>query len=741
MNEFLEQFLIEARELVQQSTDDLLALEQAPGDRERLDSAFRAFHTLKGAAGIVDFDAMSVAMHAAEDVLAAVRSGADRMSPELVGACLSCIDLVVQWLDFMEQSGAPPADARHAAEAAVVRLRQIGTRSAEPPIASDAAGDWLPALTSRFPEAAGMAASALRLSPEADAFFRGQDPLADVAALPGLLALHLGPNGDWPPLEAFDPFDCQLVLTALTSSPADEISGLLAAWADRVHVRPLPSGALAESSGLAPEARALLEAQVLLLSEAIEDGFTGRVGSAARVAANVLLQSGMASLAAQTERTLAMCLSARDAGLLAVALQRILDGEADVEVGDAATDEPGPRREGRDAAIRVLRVDVGRVDALVKLAGELTVAKNALAHAAELAERDTDAQALAVMLKNQHAVLDRLVLQLQQSVLNLRVLPLREVFQRFPRLVRDMATGLGKPVTLVLQGESTEADKVIVEALFEPLLHVLRNAVDHGIEQASARSAAGKPASAVITLRAERRGEHVLIEVEDDGRGVDVERVRRTAAERGMGGVETLASLSDSEVVDLIFEPGFSTAAGVTALSGRGVGMDAVRTSLTQLGGRVEVESRAGKGATVRFTLPFTVIMSRVVTVEAGGQAFGIPLDALVETLRVPRDRILPLGAGAAFVLRERTVPLIDLGESLGSNRAEPSAGAAMVVVAAVSGQWAGLEVDRVGERMDVMLKPMEGLLSGMPGVAGTTLLGDGRVLIVLDLEELVAWR
>jgi len=205
-----------------------------------------------------------------------------------------------------------------------------------------------------------------------------------------------------------------------------------------------------------------------------------------------------------------------------------------------------------------------------------------------------------------------------------------------------------------------------------------------------------------------------------------------------MAAPEALAAMSDADIVDLIFAPGFSSAAGVTALSGRGVGLDAVRTAAAQLGGQVEVESRAGVGATVRLTLPFTVVMSRVMTVEAGGQAFGIPLDALVETLRVPRDRILPLGAGMAFVLRERTVPLIDLSASLGIAPAAASEAAASVVVAKVAGHLAALEVDRVGERMDVMLKPMGGLLAGMPGVAGTTLLGDGRVLIVLDLEELV---
>ena len=196
--------------------------------------------------------------------------------------------------------------------------------------------------------------------------------------------------------------------------------------------------------------------------------------------------------------------------------------------------------------------------------------------------------------------------------------------------------------------------------------------------------------------------------------------------------------MSDPDVVDLIFAPGFSTAARVTTISGRGVGMDVVRSSIERLGGRVSMESRPGAGATVRFTLPFVILVSRVLTVEAGGQLFGIPLDAVLETVRVPRTDIKPIGAARAVVLRHRTVPVIDLASALGEP-AKPSApDEANLVVVSAGGNLGGLEVDRLGERLDVMLKPMGGLLSGLPGIAGTTLLGDGRVLLVLDLQELL---
>jgi two-component system chemotaxis sensor kinase CheA len=265
----------------------------------------------------------------------------------------------------------------------------------------------------------------------------------------------------------------------------------------------------------------------------------------------------------------------------------------------------------------------------------------------------------------------------------------------------------------------------------------LRNSLDHGLESAAERAQLGKPATATIVLRAARQGEHVIVEVEDDGRGIDLARVREVARERNVVPQGVLDGMSDDAVVDLIFAPGFSTAAEVTDLSGRGVGMDVVRTSVERLGGRVSVSSRPQHGTIVHFALPFTVMMTQVLTVEAAGQVFGVPLDSVIETVRVSRDAIAPIGAARALVLRNRTIPVIDLARALGRESAA-SAGEATVLIVAVAGHWGGLEVDRLGERLDVMLKPPEGLLAGVPGIDGTTLLGDGRVLIVLDLQQIL---
>ncbi len=740
MNELLEQFLIECRELVAQATDDLLILERAPDDAERLGSVFRAFHTLKGAAGIMDFDAMAHALHAAEDVLSRSRAGEEPITPARVGDYLTCLDQVVQWLDQMEATGEPPADAQASAAAIVARFTTPPSINAEPQVERD--DPWESRLRAAAPLEAVSARTALRYRPSADCFFQGEDPLERIETIPGLLALRLEHAGAPAALEDMDPFTCALVFLALLSTPSEAIAKLFADIPDQVEIVALggPETAGGEGVILSAPARELLEAQVLLLAEPAGDGVRGRLFSAGQVAVNVLRHVGAFALAERVALARVASEASGDVTALSLAISSILaptdPDEPDDPVGEA---EGAETRATQETSARTLRVDVERIDALVKLTGELTIAKNAVGHFSTLAQKGTDLATIAAGLKDQHAVLDRLLDELQSAVLRLRVLPLRHVFQRFPRLVREISAELGKRVQLVTQGDATEADKAIVEALFEPLLHVVRNALDHGIQNAAQRADAGKPALATLHLRAARDGEHVVVEVQDDGAGINLARVRQIAVARGIVTAEDLAAMSDAQATDLIFLPGFSTAQTVTGLSGRGVGMDAVRASVNRMGGQVSVETQAGRGTIVRFILPFTVMVTRVLTVYAGEQVFGIPMDMVVETVRVPPARIADIGAAKAFFLRNRTVPLVSLAAALGEAEGPRRDGDITVVVIGMGGQIGGLAVDRLGERLDVILQPMEGILAGMPGIAGTTLLGDGRVLLVLDVQELLA--
>jgi two-component system chemotaxis sensor kinase CheA len=732
MNEFIEQFLIECRELVEQATEDLLALEQHPDNRERLDSAFRAFHTLKGAAGIVEFSAMGRLLHAAEDVLSSVRAGDHPVTVDLISHCLTSLDQVVQWLDAMEVAGDPPQDADAAADRLIARFT-ADTLEVSGPAEPEGLPAWVAPLVGAYPDVRG-ARAALRYAPDAACFFRGEDPLALVARIPGLLALRLAPAAPWPSLEDFDPFACNLIVEALWSGEAEGLAEALRTVSDQVQIHALPRPG--NAGGLSDAARAILQAQVDLVRQSSGEGFEGRLASAARVAANVLRHAGRAGDGDISE-ALARSLDDGDPSPLAQVLAALLADPAEAaDDGEDLADPAGPGVQ--EATARALRVDVERIDAIIKLTGELTVVKNAVGHAARLARDGGDARALAQALKEQHAQLERLTAELQRSVVAIRVLPLRHVFQRFSRLVREMTASLGKSARLVIEVETTEADKAVVEALFEPLLHVVRNALDHGVETPAARVAAGKSEAALIRLSGFREGERVIVEVADDGHGIDPAVIRRVAAEHGVMTAEALGAVSDDDVLELIFAPGFSTAAAVTDLSGRGVGMDAVRSTVERLGGRVSVRSRLGEGTTVRFILPFTVMMTRVMIVEAAGQVFGVPFEAIVETLQIPKQDISAIGAAEAFVLRSRTVPLVSLARTLGLPGAPDRPPLIKAVITAVGGQMSALEVDGFGERLDVMLKPMDGLLAGVDGVAGTTLLGDGRVLIVLDLQELL---
>jgi two-component system chemotaxis sensor kinase CheA len=621
MNEFLEQFLVEARELIEQATSDLLALERASDDRASLDGSFRAFHTLKGGAGIVGFAAMARAMHDTEEVLSIVRRGDRPVTPDMIGACLTCLDQVVQWLDAIEASGELPGEA------------------------------------------------------DADA---------------DLLAARLA---------------------AAEGAKADA---------------PVPGTAPSSATALA-----VLQEQIALLAVRGE-GLEGRIASAGRVAANIFRHLGRFDDAERIAGSLPERLAGLDASGVAGAIELAVEGLTE----KLPPDPIAPVAVRPDPLSRTLRIDAERVEALVSLTGELTVAKNAIGHIAMLARAGDNA--LAAAIADEHGKLDRLIAGLQRAVLELRVLPVRGVFQRFSRLVREMSESLAKPVRLAIVGEDTHADKAIIEMLFEPLLHVLRNAMDHGVEPGAERASSGKPLVATIQLRARREGEHVVVEVEDDGRGIDADRIRKAAVERGLATAEAVAGMNEAAVMDLIFMPGFSTTTDVTDLSGRGVGMDAVRASVERLGGRVQLETRHGSGSTVRFLLPFSVMMTRVMTVEAGGQLFGIPLDAIVEMVRIPRAEIRSVGHAHAFVLRNRTIPLVGLGPTLGwARKGDPDCDAT-VVVASGGGLVGGLEVDRLGPPMDVMLKPLEGLLSRIPEIAGTTVLGDGGVLLVLDIKEVL---
>jgi two-component system chemotaxis sensor kinase CheA len=395
----------------------------------------------------------------------------------------------------------------------------------------------------------------------------------------------------------------------------------------------------------------------------------------------------------------------------------------------AAAPTPAPARATGAAkpstAENTVRVDTTRLDTLVSRAGELVLLRNRLL---SLASR-SDNESLAAMAGD----LDRVSDDLQNAVLGMRMQPVGRLFQRFPRIVRDLARQLGKEIELITEGEDTDLDRSLVEALADPLIHLLRNAVDHGLEDPAGRERAGKPRKGKVTLSASQRGERIVISVSDDGRGMDPEVLRRKAVEKGVIDAAQAARLSEVECYELIFRPGFSTAAQISDISGRGVGMDVVKTRVAELGGTLQVYSRLGHGSTLELTVPLTLAILRVLMVRVGDRLFALPLGNVSEVFELHPQHDHMLDGRRVAAHRGRALVLGDLADWAGV----PGPGGRHVVVLHVGHMHLGCLVHEVIGREDVMVKPLGPLFEGVPGVAGATVTGDGRLALVLDLAAL----
>jgi two-component system chemotaxis sensor kinase CheA len=639
-----DDFLVEGRELVESAAADLLALAREPG---RIDSAFRAVHTLKGATGLFDLKPMGALLHAAEDLLDALRAGTLAADGALIELLLKGVDQSARWLDCFEAADALPKDAPAVAQHLGAALRRRLPDAPPPQPAAAADQPWVPPLLAGLdPGTAESALHAIRYLPRRQCFFDGDDPVALFRAIPELRAVSIAGREPWGPLESFDPFGCNLVLDGLSAAPVAAIRAALLGVLDQVQI---------------------------------------------------------------------------------VTVDRRPAGQ---EVGVDAV------------ASRTFRVESDRIEALAGIADEIVIASNALAHLAAQARRGLAGDALVRGILSSQVGLERLSGQLHRAVIRVRLVPLTALFRSFPRLVREIGAQLGKELDLTLQGEAIEIDKSLVDGLFEPILHLIRNAADHGIEASAERLAAGKKPRGVITLAASRLLDTVAIDIADDGRGIDVEAVRRIAVARGLLAAAAAAALPEDQALELLFAPGFSTAAAVTDLSGRGVGLDAVRTAVTRLGGQVTLSSRLGQGTRIRLALPAAVVLTGIVTVDCGGERYGVAMDAVVETLRLPPERVVPIRAGRAFTLRDRVVPIFSLAELLGMMAAPedtPKQGDLKLLVFGHGETVSAVSVDGFSDRQSLLLRPMDGLLSGMRGIAGTALLGTGQILMVLDLAELVA--
>ncbi len=640
MDELLDQFRVEAPDLLQTTVEAVLALERDGTDAAAMDAAFRAIHTLKGSVALFDMVPLGEALHAAEDRLGDARAGRAALAAGVPDLLLSLADRTEAWLAGLGPDGAPPDGAAEACRTLAARLRAPGSPggSVEQDAVADGGGSESgpPAWATAFlPARQGLLEGGgprllVRYTPDAEAFFRGDDPLALIARLPDLLALDLQPREPWPAPEFYDPFRCNLVLTAMAKTT--------------------------------------------------------------REAAHAVLRLA----GAQVEMT--------DA--------RTLRETPDLAESAGAAGDPAARR---------LRIDPARVDALLAVVEEIAVAASALT--------DLRHDGGAGLDGGRRSDIDRLAGELHAGVLQLRLAPLSRTFERLPRLVRELGARLGKPVRLEIAGEGLEADRTVVDALFEPLLHLVRNALDHGIEDAGRRAAAGKPAEGHVSVRARQEGSELRLEVADDGGGVDLEAVRRAAAAQG----RAVAASDGEDVFAPLFTAGVSTAARVSDVSGRGVGMDAVKQAVEALGGRIALASSPGQGTTATLWLPVSAALTRLLEVRVGEEGYGVPL-ALLEGVA-----LAAAADTSAIVWRGRSAPVRRLHDLLGLAPPAPSAQLRLLVVQAAGGEPAAIAVDAFAGQSQAVLRPLIGLLAGTPGMLGWTQTADGGALFALDLAGLLA--
>lgn len=681
-------FLDEAEELLQTMEGGILRLEKESDDPEVIQEIFRAAHTLKGSSATLGHQRMAELTHSMENVLDKVRKGKMEVTTAVVDALFACLDV----LKAFKEEIATGEQADVSTDGVLRQLADLDRDgAAAAPSASGAAAELpagLPPLTPadweriRDAEARGMIAVWADLALSKDA------TMPAVRAFQALLAV--GDIGE-------------IVLSQPTQDEVEE---------DKVNGE-LKLIFLTRDSLEA--ARATLE----------------QVPEVSIVACTTLEQAAPPPAPAPVEAVAAAAIAPEPA---------------------AAAEEPAPKAKGggngnggghansSKSSSRTVRVDVEVLDNLMNTVGELVIERTRLLQVATRLEVEREGDELSQVMSSALAQIGRLTGNLQEEIQRARMLPVDNLFRKFPRMVRDVAQKANKEIEFVMKGEETELDRSVIEEIGDPLMHLLRNAVDHGVEPSADRLAAGKPAKGVVTLEAFHEENHIIISVRDDGRGVDPNKIRASAVRKGILSEEAARRLPDPEAINLIWSPGFSTAEKVSDISGRGVGLDVVHKNIEKLNGSVEIRSEVGRGTEFRVKLPLTLAIIRALQVEVLGTTYCIPLGSVVETDRIPVSEIKTVRQHEVIVKRGEVIPLLRLADAFGLQRPEGEAEAeeVFVVIVAVMGRQLGIVVDSLIGEGDVVIKPLGKFIGDIPGISGATIMGDGNVAIILDISSLI---
>ena len=686
-DEILQDFLLEGGEILEQLGAQLVELEQRPGDYDLLNAVFRGFHTIKGGAGFLNIESLVEICHRAEDVFNVLRQGQRAVDADLMDAVLQVVDLVNEMFERL-RSGEAPEPAERAL------LTRLGT------------------LTQPLDDVSSVQKGELHHDRES-----AQHGVPEAPEEPPPSSDSTEPDLVTRQMDAFLE-SAQASMTATEGGESDEISAdEFEALLDQLHgttpSRDSEPVDTSSSSATAEMSEGEFEA---LLDQLHGQGRHG--GMPVSVPDNVPSVTKEAGLVGSAS---------------APTTQTTPQPSAHEVPKEHPSRSPVGHGLGSSTAEATVRVDTQRLDEIMNMVGELVLVRNRLA----TLKATSDDEALANAVAN----LDVVTSDLQVAVMKTRMQPIKKVFSRFPRVVRDLARNLHKEVDLELRGEETDLDKNLVEALADPLVHLVRNAVDHGIEMPAAREKAGKPRRGRVVLSAAQEGDHILLSIQDDGRGMDPEALRQKAVEKGMVDLDVAARLDKKDLFNLIFAPGFSTKSEISDVSGRGVGMDVVKTRIVQMNGQVEIDSQLGAGSTIIIKLPLTLAIMPTLMVVLGKQPFALPLASVVEIFNLDLTRTNTVDGQLTVRVRGHALPLFYLRQWLVSALDENYNSynhQGHVVVVAVGNIQVGLVVDHLIGQEEVVIKPLGALLQGLQGMAGATITGDGKIALILDVPGLM---
>ncbi len=725
--EILQDFLVEAGEILEQLSEQLVELESRPDDANLLNAIFRGFHTVKGGAGFLQLHELVECCHIAENVFDILRKGERHVDSELMDVILEALDAVNGMFSEVRER-APITAATPELLAALARLAEPADTSVAPVAAPEPVVEAEPDVTDSEFEQLLNSLSAVKAEAEAP-----QAPTAPTApAVPtseditdaefeSLLDQLHGKGQFAPDAVAAAAESAAPAAPASTDITDDEFEALL----DQLHGK----GTFAAEA--LPEVAAIAAAPAASAAPAgVEPGADGLISDHEFEALlDELHGKGKFSEVAPAAAATATPVAAKPAPAKAAAPVAAKPAPAPAAAPARAAAAPVAEKPASEAETTV-RVDTARLDDIMNMVGELVLVRNRLVR---LGLNSGD-EAMQKAVSN----LDVVTADLQTAVMKTRMQPIKKVFGRFPRLVRDLARQLKKEINLELVGEETDLDKNLVEALADPLVHLVRNAVDHGVETPEEREASGKSRNGKVILAAEQEGDHILLSITDDGKGMDPAILRNIAVKRGVMDKDAADRLTDTECYNLIFAPGFSTKTEISDVSGRGVGMDVVKTKISQLNGSINIYSTKGQGSKIVIKVPLTLAIMPTLMVMLGNQAFAFPLVNVNEIFHLDLSRTNVVDGQEVVIVRDKALPLFYLKRWLVASAKHEEQREGHVVILSVGTQRIGFVVDQLVGQEEVVIKPLGKMLQGTPGMSGATITGDGRIALILDVPSML---